>query len=287
MNTAPHSPLARLRRRTRCHSAFSLVELMIAVGLLAIIMVALMMAFQQVQRALHTGLNQADILENGRAIMTLISRDLQEITYSDDATATNFYVSSPKPPLTTNRFGMNCALQDLFILIQTNNAWYSVKYSFDQNDTDKALPLAVLYRKVNPPSTNVLAVATTNVTDMTGADPLAAGFHRVADGIVHFKVQALGPDGQPYSSTNTPTLTIIDGPAGYQSATFNCTNIPSFIDVEIGIVEPRTLKEFNVMLDDGSSTARDRAIAFLLDRPGKVHIFRQRIPIRSQYRTAL
>ncbi len=79
------------------------------------------------------------------------------------------------------------------------------------------------------------------------------------------------------------SMTIVDPPPGYQAYMFTYTNLPAFIDIEFGILEPQTLKEFNARTEVDPT----RAIAYLVARPGKVHLFRQRIPVRSHYRTDL
>lgn len=66
--------LHSLRRRTR---AFSLLELMIAVGLLTVIILALYAMFDQTQRAFRQSLNQADLSEGGRSALDLIVRSVE------------------------------------------------------------------------------------------------------------------------------------------------------------------------------------------------------------------
>ncbi len=73
---------------------FTLVELMVAMSLLAVIMVALMMAFQQAQRAFRLGANQVDVLENSRALSSLFSRQMQEMAASETPYGLNFYTTN-------------------------------------------------------------------------------------------------------------------------------------------------------------------------------------------------
>jgi len=309
VSCAPHFPRRNTQHAIRnTQRAFSLVELMVAIGLLAVIMVALMMAFQQVQRAMHMGINQVDVLENGRAIMNLISRDLQEITFSGVAGGTNFYVKPLTQPKKAFNLDFEFALDDLFFLLQTNNQFISIKYTLQQEHWQSNYPVAALYRKINPPPTtnyppvtNVLCVTTSNVLDLTSPNGIYdTNFHRVADGIVLFRVQALNTNGEPYLPmdnneiviyTNVPLqkqLTIdpnfptIPTP-DYPYCSFANTNLPAFIEIELGIVEPQTLKAFDARLGVDVNVAK----SFLNQRAGKVHLFRQRIPVRSHYRTEL
>ena len=58
-------------------SAFSLLELMIAVGLLTVIIIALYAMFDQVQKAFRQSLNQADLSEGGRSALDLMVRNIE------------------------------------------------------------------------------------------------------------------------------------------------------------------------------------------------------------------
>src|ERR1051325_4139527 len=83
--------------------AFSLLEIMVAVSLLAVIIVGLLAMFYQVQRAFRAGTAQADVMEGGRATMNLLTRDLQEMAATDVEFTTNFVVvPSESPPLPAN-----------------------------------------------------------------------------------------------------------------------------------------------------------------------------------------
>ncbi len=72
--TVMRSDFRQPRRRT---GAFSLLELMIAVGLLTIIVAALYAMFDQTQRAFRQSLNQADLSEGGRSALDLMVRTIE------------------------------------------------------------------------------------------------------------------------------------------------------------------------------------------------------------------
>src|SRR5438552_855059 len=77
------SVTAYSRRRTppsRALSAFSLIEILITVGLLSFIILGLLLMFNQVQRAFRSSTTQADILEAGRAVADMLARELEEMT---------------------------------------------------------------------------------------------------------------------------------------------------------------------------------------------------------------
>jgi len=66
-----------MRRRPRRTGGFSLLELMIAVGLPTVIIIALYAMFDQTQKAFRQSLNQADLSEGGRSALDLMVRNLE------------------------------------------------------------------------------------------------------------------------------------------------------------------------------------------------------------------
>ena len=76
---------------------FSLIEILVTAALLSFIIIGLVAMFGQTQRAFTQSLTDVDLLENGRATMDLIVRDLAEVAPSDISNAVNFYVEIPQP----------------------------------------------------------------------------------------------------------------------------------------------------------------------------------------------
>jgi prepilin-type N-terminal cleavage/methylation domain-containing protein len=62
---------------------FSLVELLVAMTLLTLIVLALMAVFSSTQRAFRASVTQTDVLEGSRAAIDLISTDLRNLTPCD------------------------------------------------------------------------------------------------------------------------------------------------------------------------------------------------------------
>jgi hypothetical protein len=58
---------------------------------------------------------------------------------------------------------------------------------------------------------------------------------------------------------------------------FRSNALPSYIEMELGMLEPETLEQFYTMVSDGNPNATN----FLARQITKVHLFRQRIPIRA------
>jgi type II secretory pathway pseudopilin PulG len=103
-----------------------------------------------------------------------------------------------------------------------------------------------------------------------------------------------GPIITPRSDTtdtnlNTVTLqeavpTLADPPGNYTpniqyttAFAFLSNSLPAYIEMEFGMLEPETLSQYYMMLDDENPNAA----SFLQKQIGKVHLFRQRIPIRT------
>ena len=69
--------------------AFSLVELMVAMALLSLIVIALMAVFSSTQTAFRAASTQSDVLEAGRNAMDLIAEDLRQAALSGGGAFTN------------------------------------------------------------------------------------------------------------------------------------------------------------------------------------------------------
>src|SRR4051794_13540551 len=85
-------------RSGRRHSALTLLEMMVAVTLLAVIMIGLLAMFQGVTRALQVAHARTDVFENARGAIQLIARDLTEMTLHPDTNVVGSYAHSfPSP----------------------------------------------------------------------------------------------------------------------------------------------------------------------------------------------
>lgn len=70
------SPATRTVLRPLRTSAFSLLEMLVGMGMLSLIVLALFSLFNQTQKALLANVSQSDVMENGRSILDLLVRDL-------------------------------------------------------------------------------------------------------------------------------------------------------------------------------------------------------------------
>lgn len=137
--------------------------------------------------------------------------------------------------------------------------------------------------------------------------PEAFGFRRVLDGVIHFSVSSYVTNGYrvtpddlyAYGATNQ-FLWLRDGfvDAGYRATAqgdvawgaggavapltweridfrFLGDTVPTAVEIELGVVEPEVAEKVNAI---GAPAAAER---FLNEQVGKVHIFKQRVPIHS------
>ncbi len=151
-------------------------------------------------------------------------------------------------------------MNEAFWLTRVNDEWQGIGYYVSEDATNRAnAGVGTLYRFSQ--STNRGSVFALNgfFTSEPGV--------RVSDGIVHFALDAV------YAYTNF-TQTNFARASNY---TFTATSLPAYVDVEIGVLEPATLKQFKALKDFDVVAAQ----TFLRDHVGRIHFFRERVPIRN------
>jgi len=293
----PATPPAR--RRT----AFTLVEILVAMALMSLIVLALMAVFNSTQTAFRAGLTQTDVLESGRATMDLIRSDLEAMTpslgYSNGAVnfcITNNLISggSYSPlyqalPASISGNPRTNVLESFFILSRGNvnggDSWigtgYAVMATNSQND------LYPLYR-----FTTNYPVMTTDPNQLFTSDylngfsnnfssffqsPTNNGSHLI-DGVVHLRVRAYDVSGaligDPTSTNryNNVYTNFLFGVPWETGLTFYSNAVPASVEIEMGVLEDSTLQH--------AESASD-PISYLSNHVGQVHLFRQRVPIHN------
>ena len=206
----------------RKEHAFTLIEIMITVGLLTFMILGLLAMFNQTQRAFRTSMTQSDVLEAGRATIDLLARELSEMTPSQSPDmyfngvrnrATNFF-AEPAPffvgmqPLLQGLPGMpnnvlrTNTVQRFFFLTRVNQDWIGNGYEVLPENPGNPL-VGTLYRfsATNTPRTGFmnLSRAFQNASRVAyqsiwGGVPIT-NLHRIADGIVHLRVRAYANNG--------------------------------------------------------------------------------------------
>ena len=235
---------ARQRRRAR---GFTVVELMVAVSLMTLIVVALYSMFNQTQKALRANEAQVDSTERGRGVLELVTRELESARAGLRSDTTNLWLHTPLPKFTENDFQVGNALSttplrtnyfdDIYYLTKSGKAWMGVGLSVlsPTNSANKdylqrpVTGLGTLVRYETPltnrdyafPSTNLFSRYVTNLPNLgaQGASlPPKTNFSEVAQGIVHFRVLPYDTSGQlmDYNGTNIDSTyrLVRSGPLG-------------------------------------------------------------------------
>lgn len=278
--------LTKFLRRSREKAAFSLLEIMVAVALLAIIIVGLLAMFYQVQRAFRAGTSQVDVMENGRAAIGVFMRELQEVAATGVLDATNLVIlPSPQGILNSQQLAsgdfLTGFLNDLCFLQRRNDEWTGLAYRF----TNAFTGVGTLYRYAWswPRDSNPAWNDRTNLMMSDVVCRLPANrpdsISLVLDGVVHFQVEAYDADGIPfrtYSDTD-PNDRYRRFDSNNELYAFMSTNLPAYLDIELRVLEPSVLAKFRARAE----TDLPRATTYLVGQIGHTHVFRQRIPLRS------
>ncbi len=272
------TPSAMMMGRGR-QRAFTLIEIMVVTVLLAVIIIGLVSMFAQTQKAFRASMTQVDVLESGRAVTELLTRDLEQITPSYRINAVNFYAQIPNvpplvQPITGNPVsaGRTNVMEEIFFVARENQTWKGFGYRV----SDPVDGMGSLYRFA------------TNYG--FGADPAGifraynntslSGMSRIVDGVVHFKVRAFDTaNGWQTSYSSIPFNARVESSAQVPSEVglyyYSNNIVPAFVEIELGVLEER---------------ARDRALAipagfarsnYLAQQAGSVHLFRIRVPVRN------
>jgi hypothetical protein len=259
------------------------LEIMVAVALLAVIIVGLLAMFYQVQRAFRAGTAQVDVMEGGRAAISIITREMQEVAAAGLPDVVNLAIvpaaggSDTLQSLISGESQTNY-LHDFAFLQRRNDEWTGVAYRF----TNAASGVGALVRyswswtnDSNPFLNNTIM---SNMSKVVFSPPGPADYgSQVLDGVVHFKVEAFDANGisyLTYSDINDGLLTFNFRNDVYA---FLSTNLPAYLDLELRVLEPATLAKFRVR---EQSNPADR-LPYLSRQIGRTHVFRQRIPVRS------
>jgi len=255
--------------------ALTLLEMMVAVTLLAVIMIGLLAMFNQTQKALRVANAQTDVFENGRGAMQMICRDLAEMTLFPDTNVFSSYVTTFPSPIPGGSLplpatNLPVAFADAFWLTRVNDDWQGFGYFVADDPARGNNGVGTLYR-FSTNRTARVGVSMEEVFDVVRMYPNALVthsnvVHRVSDGIVHFMLTAI------YVETNLTRTNFV------RATNFQFTAVlPAFVDVELGVLEPATLKQFESLKSFDLASAK----SFLVNNAGKIHFLRERVPIRN------
>ena len=284
--------------------AFSLIEVMVAVSLLAFIIVGLLAMFFQVQRAFRAGTAQADIMEGGRATMSLLVRDLQEMTACRlfdtancvikpstridgtplDATVNPTYQDIPTIPTGSRRTNW---FQDISFMSRVNDKWMATSYRvvFGENGVGTLYRFAEETDRWTLFNENSNAVRNLNLMASAPYGSYSNDYHRLVDGVVSFDVRAYDTNGLAFPDIDplnapanpnirwSPNIRVENNESRFE---FYNNELPAYVDIELAILEPSTLAKFRGRED----ISQAQALEYLQRQIGRTHVFRQRVAIR-------
>jgi hypothetical protein len=273
-----------------------LIEVLVVMALLSLIIIGLVAMFSQTQRAYRLGTTQVDVLEGGRAVTDMMTRDFSQmspayqtsygawgpincdITLQLVAPLIQSLAGSPGPGRTNLKM-------DVFFLTEENQRRSGIGYRVwdPATGTWPNGGVGSLYRYVTNgyygqhPSQLFAGYATARHTDEVHVT-------RLLDGVVHFTVRAFDTNGvwinRPIGSTITNAYDLgflRDEP---YFSTFFSNAVPASVEIELGILEERALERARSI---GNANTRSN---FLAQQAGKVHLFRWRVPVRNVDPTA-
>jgi competence protein ComGC len=280
-----------LRRTGSSRLAFTVVELLVAVSIMTLIVLALYNMFDQTQKALRGNVAQVDVLEGGRASSELMSRELEQMRASGVLSNVNLFVhlSSPlyrQQLVQSNVFRTNM-LQELFFVSHSNKRWSGTAYRILSSTNQAGLFDTLALNGVGTLtrfSTNVFEADLVNSALFARVmDPRnLTNYQRVVDGVVHFRVTAFDTAGVPMSFTNRNNYIGFgvdlqnDLNTGQTRYAFTNKAAPAYLELELGILEPQVLERYKSMLVNPGLAAD-----YLTRHAGAVHLFQQRIPVRT------
>ena len=254
-------------------AAFSLIEMMITMALLGFIVVGLTAMFVQTQRAFRGGMAQTDVLESGRAATELVSRELELAAPAYQGNFVNFYSTNPVSSVQKLPGGGSISrtnfLGSFDFLTHNNLSWARIGYLVSPTSDS----VGTLYRYEG--------------------DSAATNWHRVADGIVHLRVQTYSYTTNYYTFTgalivpsnatqiyntnkNQNTIYAWADSSGQFSSAFTSNAVPAYVELELGVLENAALKKLQAL----PSAARAAYLA-REQTAGRVHIFRRHIAVRN------
>ena len=222
------SPPGRVARPRFAFAAFTLVEVLVTVGLLSFIIFGLLSMFNQTQRAFRSSMTQTDVLEAGRSVMDMIASDLRELRVAVPpefygGNSTNFAVETDGGPIYQGLPGTPTLrtnfLDRFFFTSLDNQDWCGIGYVVIPTDTNHAA--GALYRYYN----RIPKAYGTNLLTATNMAFLSVDFERqatqarlntilglpvtnlsrVADGFVELRARPFAPNGFPIVAYN-PSL---------------------------------------------------------------------------------
>jgi hypothetical protein len=241
---------------------------------------------------MRSNVSKVDVLEGGRATMEMISRDLEQMRASDVRFATNLFLQLSAPQTIQVLPGEDearvSAVQECFFLTKPGKYWEQYGYVVvPHRNLNVAQPVGTLYRialsnHVSQFTSNSLSGLYLDNRDnmfLYGTNTL---FQRVTDGVVHFRVRVLDARGISHNLTNVVSTNVFMQVDPFSIVSqrelryaFLDDALPATVEVELGILDPQAVGRLRSMPNP------TMAGEYLSKQSGRLHLFHQRIPIRT------
>lgn len=282
-------------------------------ALLSLIVLVLMTVFNSTQAAFRAGVTQTDVLEGSRSAMDLMVSDLKLMTPagggSTNLTAFDNYLSGYSSlaytPLIQSLPGANSNTQRtnllnyFFFLTKKNpNTWAAVGYVVAATNSSPLYPLYRYYAETNLYSARFLL---NNFFNQVNAGQWTNMSHLI-DGVVDLRLRVYDLDGRqltanPYTFASGATLTSVTNQGVLFSTSpaqpglepgfyFYSNSVPAAVELQMGVLEDRALQRAESLNNPSAPGLSPAQINYLTNQVGRVHVFRQHVPIPNVDRTA-
>jgi len=235
-----------LRTIRRRQAAYTMVELMVAMLISVVLVVAMYQIFARVQSVFTTGHGRTKLLEEGRAVMDLIVRDLGRMAPAgmlEPNFIANEYQTIRIETLgyPTNWTTLRADQQNTWLT--TTEPFVSSRVSFLGHDDQWQKMAYRLESRGQPGKANDVIGALWRYESKPipkrhiirlGSSNRDGEYQKLSDNVVHFRMRAVSPHDP--------------GRALWVNPEFRFHTLPLYVEVEIGLIEEKLKKE---ILNDG------------------------------------
>ena len=235
-----------MKAHRRQSPGFSLIEMMVSIGLLSLVVLVLFSLFNQTTKAMRANSNQTDVMEAARSGLEILSHELENMTVSGVAGAPNFVTY----PTDASRevFSQSAQLlgaslvpiqQDVFFLQRTDSKRVKVVGFVVRNEDQSAnrtvFPVGTLYRYEDPdPRGNSATLNPTKDANLdylpvvtTSPDSRRLISFRMLERPKAALSDTTGEDGTIHrSSTQTNLARVADGVVSFRVTAYDQYNRP-------------------------------------------------------------
>ena len=294
--------------------AFSLIEIIVVVGLMSFIILGLMQMFNQTQRAYKLGTTQVDVLEGGRAVIEMMQRELSQMKPSKASNTLNFYAhiafaggykpllqelpgipvpaGSPLPSRTN-------ILQEIFFLTEENQRWVGTGYFVSSPAEGVGTLYRCEYKSTYGENPRLLFNRFDNdLSAFYGVGIVKTNMTRLLDGVVHLRIRAFNTNGMWITNSalfkdpfnvfvQRPYFTVYP-PAVAEVEIYRCYSnvVPASVDLELGILEDAAIAKIKSLYNPNAAAQATARRNYLTNQAARTHLFRIRVPIRNVDPTA-